>query len=1737
MSLLPLDYIFYHVFLPAQLPQGSDTQDGKGDQALLEVLLETIDTFRTANDHIYYQQWSTVQRSIRTFARLHSKSKSLSRGTLKAAFQAAAQGETIILHIALQNSALIVRQEKNGYVVETFEVSPRAADVLAAQRALEWDFPSRAVLIPPDTFEDEAFQDSLASFLEKASLESVKQYAATTLKAGSNAYESRDTSFPAIIGQLLITILEVPGHRHTPTLTRKHIRDEVCWGDGAENPWRRSPTWLVLRVSIQRMLCSLIGSYGIFHYKFFMCSLMSFLCQTFGSHESFPSDQLQFARTKLARRVAKLEAQSNVSNSEVSTVIQSLFNRTGKTLEDTLRILNKNLEDRGTQIRLCHTKKVFRLPRRADENSTVLSLRHSLSTVNDILEETWYGGPRAQVALPNSQPRLVRYFTWVNAHPKNHLSTTDYHCLAELEVRLAEEIKEALNPSEDIDLSGTVLKLRQRLQFYHSRAIIAYKDNPEQLSLMLLTLMEIWMGIDSLVVRIYPLMKDYDHGFPLDLMYPLKVSKLSDMFRLTRMEGYLRARKTNAKYPLPNVLGEPTNLCFAVRYFDECKEMQALLSIIWQANDEAKADKAHELNEGNERYENLIRKASETACSCKEDEHRCDDPRCRKGYLEREASRMRIPIHEDLLPDDDILAKSIVFELLLPSAFAAWRDSVWQLLMLARGEHIPDQKPMLLLREYPGLEYYAQTSNASITLASKRKSFRQAHYSKIPLPASLEKVYLPHALKSKMFDSKGGLWTSSHLDKPSFAAICSAVLPPRSAWISLKRYIHPTFHDVRPSTNEIVASQTRCPNSLTIAEYSSFQDLRVGTMIQWVKLLRELASPNINFGSAEVNILVTELALGAGPAEDGHFLRATHWVFGDRSFCQTLAECIRVRLQAIATNWREGQTVECLSVLVQRPWCLGQDKDTINEARELILLVRSITYIWIKSLRCEISNAFDVDTAQKRSRESLHAALLCRKTYMLEAARANGDFQHAAFACFLECAFTIKDNLSLNESSYISNMPASLRSLFVSDLQLIHSLESQVRGSVQSLQSAVSEAVNNVWMGAEGASARRFSTWTMLSAPQDSWCEAHSLSGDGIAQQLIHFNIMDGTLYIDGRLLGRLPEEFAQQDFFQQFFGNRVFLTRPSFLQGMSYMFVSPFEEHEIHFGFRKGYRFMRVRPLSSSNTILEYLPASTFTSGSEPPDLPLPLIQGCVHWLNLQTRIVEVRPMSAMWRSKYSNWKINMVTRQGLRRNTTLLLDPQSLLFRHIYLLIEPFEDRKQMIVYQPLDPKSNLVLDLPGLELKFQVNSKGFFESRQLRAYIDEDQDAGTLYGLESSLVIRDSVLQENRSILVAMGPAIIKRHKAHLKVTISHNGFYARFSINKLLRRLECAAEPRLLYFKAYCDAITSSPHPDPLTARTGTEEALNCLRAANAQPWAPLDSESYRILFLIADLTPPRLYYPEGLRVLQNVHWNDDMMSTSQSGEFKPLVEEILQQCAVLHRFHLDDSSTGPVYKSRGDAHLHRRALLRARDFQPALKDPPHTPSVQVHYEARDSARMVGCRYAYEAASLVWAWSLNIPTTRDLAARLQDWPLIQGFVYSFETHLLSSLIDIEPASNWGSLFRLCQQVQDDQEKAKLMFLFGTMAFGGQIDITLIRILIAIAIMEDSKILRLPQCTEFIGFRWNQIPTVEFLAQYIRPHRVPYPDDERAFLGPGITLHRTLLRKLEAKQRKHELVGEVQ
>lgn len=1727
-----LDYLFNHLFFPPQLPHRDDNQNATGDIALVESLVELCHAFREMSHTEYYMHWSTVLRTLRAFAALHRNGRSLSKNGLKRAFGDAKDGAIIVLHIAIQNSGLIIRKVAGGYIFETFEASPPAAEVLAAENSLRWDFPSRAILLPSSVFEEPAFQACLAEFLEKASVEPVKQFAAVTFKARSNAFESRDTASPAVVGHLLMALLEANAQHHSTTLTRKRVNDDVCWGDGAENPWRRSPTWLVLRVGIQRSLCFIMGGRdGLLHYKFFISFVLSSISKEICLEGLSSPDRLAFARSKLARRVAKLQQYKDVSKSQYD----SLFSRFGKGFASTLRNLNERLSQGWGRIRTRATKQISLLPRRADPSNTTLSLYHSRDVLNGILREAFFGRRSVDVRLEETYQKSFKSSKWATMKSHENFSASDYLSLADFEKTVSHDIRRISGHVMNVDLDQYCMDLQHKMQQYQRFASSAYKSDPEQLSLMLITLLEMWQAMDSFALTLYPLLADYEPEFPRGLLYPLQVTQLAGLRRVQNIETYLQHRRTVAKSSYPSIFREVLPMSFAVRYFDQCQEMQQLATTIEAADEKAKAQKGEEWSQKAFEYETIMKQAAETSCIFIEDPYDPlrrlhDDWRCLKHDLESKGARMRIQVYEAILPSDETHIKAVVFELLLPKSFAAWRDATWQLIQLGRRTTIPDREPPISLRDYQGLKQYLRPTGSSMTLASRTKSFLRTHYAHVPFPTTLDQVCLPHALKYGLYDHSRNLWTSRNREHSSFADFCIPHVPPKSVYGTLGKYFRPTFEDKPLSANEIIASQTRCPKSLTINEFTTFQELRLGNRIQWLRLLRELSSSNLNFGTLEVGILVKTLALVVGPPDEQSLLRARHWVFRDRSFCTALTAQIKRRLKNLAANWREGQTVECLLLLLHRTWSLATDFEARKDAEDLMLYVRKVTHNWTTSLRREVCNATSTDIAQKRSQDALLAALLCRKTFTIEAEKPDEPLHADGLAVFLECSFMLRENLPSKEAGYIGKMSAFIRTLYISDLKLVYCLEPQLRRAIQSLNDAVNQAVNSVWVDSEGQPTRSFTPWTLLSERYDGWVTAQSISIDSLIEQSVHFNILDGTLLIDGQPLGRLPDEYTKQGFLHQIFGNRVFLTYPSSMLGMSYQFASHFESHQIHFGFRDGIPFMRAR--SPDNRTMELVPPAVFLpkSHGDVPDLPLPLINDCVHWLDLETQSIEIRSLATMWRPKQRNWFIDLQTSQAHRgiwdRGYSLLVDPRSPIFNRIATTIEPFEQRSRMTVFQP--QRSNISVHLPDLELSFRVNSEGLLYSQQLRAVIDNDQDAGTFYGMDSKLVLRDNEVPEERSIVVPMGAAEIQQTGAHTRIRISHTGYYARFFINKVLGRLECPSEPRLIYFKAYCHAATSFILPDPLTGRTGTDEAIHCLQSGNAQPWAPVDQVSYELLSKIADLTPQRVYYPQDLRVLQKVIWKDYLLSAVQHDEFRPIVKNIMQQCRVLHRFHLG-SAEPPADDQGGDKHLLARARTRRNKFR-ALQYYQMLPIARDRsYVARDCATYAGYRNAYESASLVKSWSHRIPVSQDLSGILQGWPLIQGFGSEFELYLLADLINVNLASNWGSLFALCQKATETKDRFRLMFLFATMSFNPLVDMTVIRTLIAVAIVEDFQTLELPCHASFSHFRRGQVPNEDLLSRLVRYYRVPYPGDERALLS--VAMHSKQRRVLEMAQRRHE------
>ncbi len=1732
-----LDALVTHVTLPPRLPFRDDLKGGAVDRALVQRLARHARGFRDIVDADHYKSWSLICRAVDQFSKLHSsKSNHLDKEALQNAFvdlsDSNSDNDVLILHIATQNAGLIIRKEKSrGYVFEAFEASPRAADVLASKSALQWDFPSRAVAIPQQTFEDPSFQKHTAKFLEQASIEGVKDFAAIALKAGSTAFESRDTANPALIGQLLMGLLEANGQAHTSTVTRKRIRDDVCWGIGAENPWRRSPTWLLLRVGLQRSLCLLLGgNNGVLHYKIFIAYFIAKLCEEMSEAEPIRAEYLAHGRAKVARRITKIQMKKQTAPLDLSKDIDEMFSKFDRGFAKTLEDINDRLSAVWADIRRRSQKRVLRLPTRADDAALTISLSNSREHLQQLCRQSL---PYQQsLRNVNRASYLTTYRTCANGLDEKAFDIYQYLDLTKFEAEV--EAGKWLSSSKTAT-DKSCIALANEIQEYQQTALCAYNMNPEQLSTMILTIMELWTSLDSMALQLYPLLSEYETGISTEILHVLQLARFSDLRRLRAVEDYLRSRHKSTNHALPFAFADPSRSCFAVRYYDQSGTMKELFRRIASDGDKARELKKLEWESKSAEYEDLVKEAAQKTClyivktdRFGETYYAHDGRRCEKHPLERAAKNIKIDVHEYPLPENQDAAKVCVFELLCPRGFAAWRDTTWNILSkLGREPLFADGSSPPLLQDYSGLRKYGVGDHHAITLASTTKSFLKTHYRAVGFPVPFEKVCFPNGLRPGLYDQQQKTWTARQTTPPSFAGHCSSSLPTKSSFSSLESILLAASENAGRTANQIITSQTECPTALTRFEYISFQELLLGTKLRWIQLLRELASPNVNFGIPATVTVVSQMALQAGLPWKGNVLRRSQWVFGDDHFCIAFAAQISRRLEAIKTNWRETQMLECLITLTQRLWELGVSIDATEQATKLLRDIRATTLSWTRSLRLEVLNAKDGKTAQTRSRNALFAAFLFRRTYVLETNATSDHFEPEALADFIECSTILSDNMPDDGPGRIAKLPAFLRNMFVRDLKLVHRLSNKLRQSILSTGTAVDCAMNRVWPAAPGVPPRAFTSWEFLPSPYEQWVSTQSVAIEGIRSQEFHYNILEGSLLIDRQKLGRLPEEYTKGGFFQQLPGERLYFTRPSPMLGMNYVLAAPIDGNQVHFGIRGESTFIRA---VCGRQTLELIPPGIFLGpiSTKDPDLPMALIDRHFHWLDLYAGTLSIRPGVSMWRSKQSDWNIDIWTGSASRRYSRLV-DVRSPIFQRIANIFEPFEQRSQIIVYQP--QMRGLSVQLPKLEMSFFVNRQGLLESGELRAVIDDNQDAGTLYGLDSKLVLRSASNSRERSIIVAMGRTDVQQYRGHIRAKSIHSGYYCRFMINTILNRLECPPEPRVVYMKAYCHAITSFVLPDPLTGRTGTEEALHSLSCGAAQPWAPVDVEAYRWLSVIAALSPKRYYYPPSLKVQQRVVWSDSLAYQAQDDRFYPAVAQILAQCRQLYQFNPGPEKP-PDEESRGEAHL----LQRAREHNDAYRSSSSSRNSRKLsdslYLARDHISSVRRAHAFQAATIIKRWAPEIHVTPDLTGILERWPLIQGYQdsESFHPYLLDELISLDAASRWGSLFKYCQKLSRERNMYGAMFFFATIAFGGKVDMILVRTLMAFTIIRDFQSLSVPKWDDFAHFSRKTTPTVDYLVQLMSPAVIPYPMDERSLLG-GIPLNYKQCRALEAAQTQYE------
>jgi hypothetical protein len=797
-----------------------------------------------------------------------------------------------VKHIRAQNAAVVVRRLLNGVVrFEIFEVLPLASNVMSTNGKLLCSFPGPAVEVSTELFANEWFLEELTSFLTQMDVD-VLDSAATTTKAGSEVREVRESADPKYISGLLVGILRGFGQPADVHRITKRIGDEVLWKD-AEKPWRRSGLWLIIRVALQTSdnHNKLYKPFVLF----FHAHLLRFCVQ-----RAFPSELLFGMRVKMARRLAKL------GSAVTGDVYQVVYDAATET--------EKLLQDRWSTFQRSRSTSPPWLPEQLDfKADTAISLHNSQAYLTKALRSTSKSYSPTKFT-PSHRPRLhsiTDFSQFAEGKLIDAVSEDRRTALADFELSVERHLDSWVVKSQVNDDAPDVIASCIEQYFASTQAI--YNSNPEDNSVMVLTIMDLWKALDTLIVQRCPLLESYSPEIPQDFLHPLLLHRAGSLRRASLVEEYLRRRHNEASCMTSIFSDAAVQSSFAVRFFHQSEELQRLYSDINQHAWQEREKKRAELRALNQNWQSLTDAASRMDHCCFVNKHGyliryC----CQKCQTEEQGRDLRINVHEWPLPEVTIEAQLVVFELSPPRVFSTWREITYMIIRNIGMSNSSDSTvyPEKILDAFSGLSSWARRHKCHrITLGSTTKSFQdQTHYRTVQIPATESSVLLNNGLSFSLFDRTDNHWAAGPFLGSSVAPICQPPVPPLGPYGNLHSTISGTCH----TSNEVIASQADCPKELSLHEYIAFSTLRSGPRLQWLNISRELASPSLSFRREEVHSLITQAGWQLGPLTDS--VREWHIDLGILDFGRVLLHELEALLERVRANWLEEVTVRTVGM-------------------------------------------------------------------------------------------------------------------------------------------------------------------------------------------------------------------------------------------------------------------------------------------------------------------------------------------------------------------------------------------------------------------------------------------------------------------------------------------------------------------------------------------------------------------------------------------------------------------------------------------------------------------------------------------------------------------------------------------------------------------------------------------------------------------------------------------------------
>ena len=470
-----------------------------------------------------------------------------------------------------------------------FEVSPQADCVINTRGKLLCSYPGPAIEIPNTVFDDAFFRSELANFLVRMN-EDVLDTTTGALKTEATAVERRDTTDPRYITELLTGILRGVGSPATSVVrVTKRIGDDVVISSVSQVPWRRSSLWLLIRVAIQTTLEPFPQGHD--SYKSFMIFFLAGLAEE-AIRDDISSDLLYFMSTKISRRLRKLGPLAPGWLKEA--VLQTCSRVRGV------------LDERWEQVQAVQLASP---PRAFSELNLANDVRLSLLCSHEYLAKCLHDRDAAPASHFHPEHRLRGtlddFLSSDGTFFTDAFRAEPHVTLYDVEFSIEQGIDAWVDGVTDV--GEACVELEVLASRYSSAALRTYANNPELLSIMLLTMIELWIVLDKLAVGEIPILAEYSPEIPTSLLENLLLRKATSLRRLHQAHQYISHRHSQSDSDSGSSVFslEISEDTFAVRYYNQSSRLQDLKDRIEEAAQREVDKKAKELDKANKQHAKL----------------------------------------------------------------------------------------------------------------------------------------------------------------------------------------------------------------------------------------------------------------------------------------------------------------------------------------------------------------------------------------------------------------------------------------------------------------------------------------------------------------------------------------------------------------------------------------------------------------------------------------------------------------------------------------------------------------------------------------------------------------------------------------------------------------------------------------------------------------------------------------------------------------------------------------------------------------------------------------------------------------------------------------------------------------------------------------------------------------------------------------------------------------------------